>query len=497
MKVVLGLVLALAVMAFVVQASDVVVLTNDNFDEVINGNEFVLVEFFAPWCGHCKKLAPEYEVAATALKGVAVLATVDCTVEEALASRFGIQGFPTLKFFVRGGEPIDYQGERTAKGLQAWVTSKTEPAVIDISDMEAFNKFDERLTVARVVIFEENGESDAVKMLTEVASGPLSGEFSFGRVSSAALAEELKQKMGSIVLFYKHQVPVVYSEEGASAEAFKAFLKNKGYPRLETLVLNQSFINRVTEAKRTMMIAFHENADQLEVVRAIAKQLPEDVHSSETPVAAYPELAAQWGASGTKYPTFVVATWEDGHPVFKAYNEEIELSVDTAVKFVHDCIEGTCVPYKKSQALPEEGSEEANAAVKTLVYKNFDSIVMDSTKDVLVEFYAPWCGHCKALAPLYEEIATVFKPAESLVIAKFDATANYFDPSLDIKGFPTLVFFPANNKKDNLPRYEGKRDFPSIATWIKETASIKIDPEIISKAQTPQEPEVINLKEDL
>jgi protein disulfide-isomerase A1 len=404
---------------------------------------------------------------------------------------------PLLHHFRRGGEPIDYQGERNAKGLQAWVTSKTEPAVVALETKESVDKFNERLTVARVIIFEENDESETLKTFTEVASSPLSTEFSFGRVSSAALAEELGQKMGSIVLFYKHQVPVVYGEEGASAEAFKAYLKNKGYPRLETLILNQSFINRVTAAKRTMMIAFHENADQLELVREIARKLPDEVHSSETPVAAYPELAGQWGASGTKYPTFVVATWEDDHPIFKAFNEEDELTVDSAVKFVLDCIDGTCSPYKKSQPLPEADSEEAKAAVQTLVYKNFDSIVMDTTKDVLVEFYAPWCGHCKALAPLYEEIASVFKPQESLVIAKFDATANYFDPAFDIKGFPTLLFFTANDKANPL-RYEGKRDFPSIATWIKEHASVTIDPELIAKATTPEdEPEIINLKEEL
>lgn len=56
-----------------------------------------LVEFFAPWCGHCKSLAPNFAKAATALKGTAKLASVDCTVEKDLCSRFGVQGFPTLK----------------------------------------------------------------------------------------------------------------------------------------------------------------------------------------------------------------------------------------------------------------------------------------------------------------------------------------------------------------------------------------------------------------
>jgi len=485
MKAVLFLVFALAFVASVAQASDVVVLTKDNFDEVISSNPFVLVEFFAPWCGHCKKLAPEYEKAAAALKDVAVLATVDCTVEEELASRFGIQGFPTLKFFKRG-EPIDFQAERNAKAIEGWVKSKTEPAVVLLSTIEEFKQFNERLTAARAVIFAAEG--DDVSAFTEVAEGPFSTEFSFGRVTSPELAAELGQTMGTIAFFYTHQVPVVYGDE-MTADALREFFKSKAYPRLETLVLNQAFINRVTDAKRTMAITFHENADQVELIRKFAAQLPEEIHVLETQAAAYPDLAGQWGASGNKYPTLIVALWEDGHPVFKAFDEEKEFTLESAKAFVTDCIAGVCVPFKKSQPLPEEGSPEANASVKTLVYKNFDSVVMDENKDVLVEFYAPWCGHCKALAPLYEEIATVFKPVETVVIAKFDATANYFDSALDIKGFPTLLLFPANNKAEPV-RYEGKRDLPSIATWIRENVHHKIPSELIFTDS--EEPEVIN-----
>jgi len=49
---------------------------------------------------------------------------------------------------------------------------------------------------------------------------------------------------------------------------------------------------------------------------------------------------------------------------------------------------------------------------------------MDSTKDVLVEYYAPWCGHCKSLAPIYEELAQSLKSNPNVLIAKMDATAN-------------------------------------------------------------------------
>jgi len=55
----------------------------------------------------------------------------------------------------------------------------------------------------------------------------------------------------------------------------------------------------------------------------------------------------------------------------------------------------------KSEEIPAHNDEP----VKVLVGKNFEEIVYDETKDVLVEFYAPWCGHCKSLAPKYDELA--------------------------------------------------------------------------------------------
>jgi len=387
--------------------------------------------------------------------------------------------------FCRRGEPVDYNGERNAKGIQAWISSKIEPSVIAISSEEQFKKFNERVTIARVVLF-AGDDSDLVPVFTRVAESPAVGEFSYGRVSDVLLAEKLGQKMGSVVVFYAHQNPTVYGDE-MTEEALKAFLKSKAYPRLETLLLNQAFVNRVTEKQRTMVIAFHENADQLQLIRQFADDSFQDAHFTETQVSAYPELAAQWGASGLKFPTIIVATWKDGHPDFKAFDEEKDLTLESAKQFLSDCIAGTCTPFKKSQPLPTE--EELKAEnVRPLVGKNFNDVVMDESKDVLVEFYAPWCGHCKAIAPLYEEIATVFKKIDSIVIAKFDATQNYFDPKLNIRGFPTLLLFTANNKAEPI-RYEGARDFPSIAKFINENASIKYDSADFSGGfQEPSEP---------
>jgi protein disulfide-isomerase A6 len=119
--------LAFLIAAALAEHSDVVVLTPENFDSVVDGSKHAFVEFYAPWCGHCKNLAPDYEVFATAFakeKDV-VIAKVDADAHREIGSRFGVSGFPTLKFFPKGStKPKDYSGGRTAYDLIDYVNKE-------------------------------------------------------------------------------------------------------------------------------------------------------------------------------------------------------------------------------------------------------------------------------------------------------------------------------------------------------------------------------------
>merc|ERR1711901_17851 len=96
--------------------------------------------------------------------------------------------------------------------------------------------------------------------------------------------------------------------------------------------------------------------------------------------------------------------------------------------------------------------------VTDLTSSNFDAIVLDPSKTVLAEFYAPWCGHCKSLAPKYEELAKVFEGEENVVIAKVDATAERdLGGQYGFEGFPTLKVFSKGDAKSAEP-YEGARE---------------------------------------
>ena len=110
--------------------SDVVHLTTDTFDQFISENPSVLVMFYAPWCGHCKAMKPEYMEAATALKGDAVsgvLAAVDATIEQSLAERYGVKGFPSVKYFGGGQLRYEYGYGRTKDDLVEFMMEPKAP----------------------------------------------------------------------------------------------------------------------------------------------------------------------------------------------------------------------------------------------------------------------------------------------------------------------------------------------------------------------------------
>jgi protein disulfide-isomerase A6 len=115
----------------------------------------------------------------------------------------------------------------------------------------------------------------------------------------------------------------------------------------------------------------------------------------------------------------------------------------------------------------------AKSAVLDLIPKNFDTVVLKSGKPTLVEFFAPWCGHCKNLAPVYEELAQAFEFASDKVqIAKVDADAEKeLGKRFGVQGFPTLKWF--DGKSDSPVDYSGGRDLDSLTSFIAEKTGVK------------------------
>jgi protein disulfide isomerase len=155
-----------------------------------------------------------------------------------------------------------------------------------------------------------------------------------------------------------------------------------------------------------------------------------------------------------------------GDSMAKFKPETDDLSTDSFNAFIKGVESGTITKHLMSEEIPEDNS----GPVFTIVGKNYEATVYDAEKDVLVEFYAPWCGHCKKLEPIYREIAKRLEGVRTMVVAKIDMTANDVE-GVDVEGFPTIKFWRADKKDDPLD-YDGDRDVDSFITWLEEKAAL-------------------------
>jgi len=138
-----------------------------------------------------------------------------------------------------------------------------------------------------------------------------------------------------------------------------------------------------------------------------------------------------------------------------------DITVEQLSQFIDDFNNHKLTPFLKSQdPQPKEGS------VYVVVGRDFQEQVIDNDDDVLMEFYAPWCGHCKKLAPVWSQVAEELSSVPGLRIAKMDSTANEVE-SVEIRGYPTLKFY-ARGQKGSPKEYEGDREVEGIKAYLRE-----------------------------
>jgi len=135
---------------------------------------------------------------------------------------------------------------------------------------------------------------------------------------------------------------------------------------------------------------------------------------------------------------------------------------DSWKEFVDSVLDETALPFYKSQEpVPYSGT-----GVRVLVGTDHDEIVNDPTKTVFVEYYAPWCGHCQALEPEWEQLANMFDSTDDVVIAKLDATENELS-SVSIEGFPTLFLYKRGQPKEIIQYDDTERDLASLLNFLE------------------------------
>ncbi|KAI3450560.1 hypothetical protein Pfo_007225 [Paulownia fortunei] len=448
---------------------DVVVLTDGNFSDFVDENKYVMVEFYAPWCGHCKALAPEYAAAATELKAENVkLAKVDATEENELAEKYEVQGFPTVYFFV-DGEHKPYSGQRTMDAIVTWIKKKIGPGISNITTTEDAERI---LTSENKVVLGfldslvgPDGEELA-------AASKLDDDVNFYQTANPNVAKmfhlEADVKRPALVLLKKEAEKVTHFDGQFKKSVIAEFVSANKRPLVTTFTRESAPLIFESPIKKQLLL-FATSNDSLEAIptfqeaaklfkgKLIFVYVEIDNEEVGKPVADY------FGVIGDAPKVLGYAVNDDT----KKYILDGEVTLEKIKAFGEAFLEDKLKPFYKSDPIPETNDGD----VKIIVGNNFDDIVLDESKDVLLEIYAPWCGHCQALEPTYNKLAKHLRGIESLVVAKMDGTTNEH-PRAKADGFPTIFFFPAGKKSDNPISVDTDRTVVAFYKFLKKHASI-------------------------
>lgn len=458
--------------------SDVLELTDDNFKDGVAGKDIILIEFFAPWCGHCKRLAPEYDTAATALlknDPPIPIAKADCVGDaKESCSKYGVSGYPTLKIFRNGEFSQEYDGPRDSAGIIAYMKKNAGPSSVELRDDEHLEK---KLAGAEeVVVVGFFSEDSKLKATFLKAADQKRNDFMFSHTTDDSIMEKAGQKDVIVLYRPKHlhakfeESTVVSSESDASVEDIVLFLKKN-----EAGLVGQIKPANDENFKRPLIVVYYQIDWKKNLkgsrywrnrVARVAKKFPDQVTFAVAAKSDYQNKITDWGWKADDDGVHAVAF--DASKM--TYKMTEKFSVDNLAEFTTDFVAGKLKPYVKSEPVPENN----DGPVKIIVGENFKQIVEDPTKDVLIEFYAPWCGHCKKLAPIYDELGEKFKDSKDIVIAKMDATLNDAPAQFQVSGFPTMYWAPMG-KKDSPVKYEGGRDVEDFVEYIQKHATNPVD----------------------
>ncbi|XP_039328673.1 protein disulfide-isomerase A4 isoform X3 [Saimiri boliviensis] len=554
------------------EENGVLVLNDANFDNFVADKDTVLLEFYAPWCGHCKQFAPEYEKIANTLKDndpPIPVAKIDATSASMLASRFDVSGYPTIKI-LKKGQAVDYEGSRTQEEIVAKVREVSQPdwtpppevtlvltkenfdevvndadiilvefyapcfllagvdtarnlplsmrrpprssasvllqfhwqrstppqkqtwprGIVDYMIEQSGPPSKEILTLKQVQEFLKDGddviiigafkgESDPAYQQYQDAANNLREDYKFHHTFSTEIAKFLKVSQGHLVVMQPEKFQSKYEPrshvmdvQGSTEDlAIKDFVLKHALP----LVGHRKASNDAKRYTRRPLVVVYYSVDFSFDYRAatqfwrskvleVAKDFPEYTFA----IADEEDYAGEVKDLGLSESGEDVnaAIFDESGKKFAMEPEEFDS--DTLREFVTAFKKGKLKPVIKSQPVPKNNK----GPVRVVVGKTFDSIVMDPKKDVLIEFYAPWCGHCKQLEPVYNSLGKKYKGQKGLVIAKMDATAN--DVPSDrykVEGFPTIYFAPSGDKKNPVKFEGGDRDLEHLSKFIEEHAT--------------------------
>ncbi|XP_017923157.1 protein disulfide-isomerase A2 [Manacus vitellinus] len=466
------------------EEDNVLVLHEHNFARALSEHQLLLVEFYAPWCGHCQQLAPAYTRAATELRNEsspARLGKVDAMAQTALANEFNITSYPTLKLFRNGNRthPLPYTGLMDTRGIVRWMQRRAGPSATLLHDTDTANAFASSEDLV-VIGFFKDLKGQAAQAFYDVAAEMV--DMPFGVVEAAELFQAYGLSTDTVCLFKKFDERQtnfpVDPEKGLDTDELTRLLRVHSL-RLVT-EFNSETSNQIFGAKiphHMLLFLNKSSSEQLSLqdgFKAAAGTFRGEVLFVVVDVNGYgADVLSFFGMTPADAPTLRLVKMENN----RKYQMEQDSFSDTAIRtFIQAVLDGKVKPHLLSAEPPEDWDTRP---VKVLVGKTFEQVAFDETKNVFVKFYAPWCSHCQAMAPAWEELGERYKDHEDIVIAEMDATANELD-NITIHGFPTLHYFPAGPGR-KMVEYKSTRDVETFSKFLENGGVLPVEPPVVTK----------------
>ncbi|XP_074296655.1 protein disulfide-isomerase-like [Silene latifolia] len=446
----------------------VLTLDHSNFSSTVPNHDFMVVEFYAPWCGHCKKLEPEFEKAAAALSShdpAIVLAKVDANEDsnKELASQYDVKGFPTIVILRNGGKSVqEYKGPREADGIVEYLKKQSGPASFEIKSSEDATTFIGDNKVVIVGIFSDFSGEEYTNF--SALAEKLRSEYEFGHTLDAKLLPKGESSVTKpTIRLFKPFDELVVDFSDFHVDAIEEFIEKSSTPTVTIFSkdpANHPYVVKFFNSPSAKALLFLNFTTDFDSFKSKYEQVAAEYKSNGISfllgdLDASKGALQYFGVTEEQVPLIIVQT-----NVGKKYLKT-KVQPDQIAEWIKDYTEGKVSAHVKSEPIPESNSEP----VKVVVADTLNELVLNSGKNVLLEFYAPWCGHCQKLAPILDEVALSFKDDPDVVIAKLDATANDItDEAFDVKGYPTLYFRTASGK---LEQFEGDRTKEGIIEYIQ------------------------------
>ncbi|XP_045396924.1 protein disulfide-isomerase A2 isoform X2 [Lemur catta] len=371
----------------------ILVLSRRTLGLALREHPALLVEFYAPWCGHCKALAPEYRKAAALLAATSVpaaLAKVDGPAEPELTEEFGVTEYPTLKFFRDGKrtDPEEYTGPREAEGIAEWLRRRVGPSATRLEDEAGVQALAGARDVVVIGFFQDLQDKDVATFLA-LAQDAL--DMTFGLTDRPQLFQKFDLTSDTVVLLKKFDEGradfPVDKELGLDLGDLSRFLvthsmrlvtefNSQTSPKIfAARILNHLllFVNQTLAPHRELLEGFREAAPPF---RGQVLFVLVDVSADNDHVLQY------FGLKAEAAPTLRLVNIETTEKYAPADGEPVTAA--SVAAFCHAVLGGHVQPYLLSQEVPPDWDQRP---VKTLVGKNFEQVAFDETKNVFVKFW--------------------------------------------------------------------------------------------------------------